>query len=71
MRHEENYLVILRTNEFIQEKTVHFTGDMSWRPMSTVVKYVSVSRDTMLQWIEKKGMPAHKVGRQWKLRYPK
>lgn len=39
-----------------------------WRPMSTVVEYLSVSRETVLQWIEKKGMPAHKVGRQWKFK---
>ena len=29
MQHEEKYFIILRTNEFIREKTVHFTGDMS------------------------------------------
>jgi len=39
-----------------------------WRSMSTVVDYLSVSRETVLQWIEKKGMPAHKVGRQWKFK---
>lgn len=39
-----------------------------WRPMSTVVEYLSVSRETILQLIEKKGMPAHKVGRQWKFK---
>lgn len=39
-----------------------------WRPMSTVMEYLGVSRETILQWIEKKGMPAHKVGRQWKFK---
>lgn len=39
-----------------------------WRPMSTMVEYLGVSRETILQWIEKKGMPAHKVGRQWKFK---
>lgn len=39
-----------------------------WRPMSTVVEYLSVSRETVLQWIDKKSMPAHKVGRQWKFK---
>lgn len=39
-----------------------------WRPMSTVKGYLGVSRETILQWIEKKGMPAHKVGRQWKFK---
>ncbi|MFZ5645979.1 MAG: excisionase family DNA-binding protein [Bacillota bacterium] len=36
--------------------------------MSTVVAYLSVSQEIVLQWIEKKGMPAHKVGRQWKFK---
>jgi excisionase family DNA binding protein len=39
-----------------------------WRPMSIVVDYLSVRRETVLQWIEKKDMPAHKVGRQWKFK---
>ncbi|WP_449241254.1 helix-turn-helix domain-containing protein [Desulfoscipio gibsoniae] len=39
-----------------------------WRPMATVADYLGVSRETVLQWIEKKGMPAHKVGRQWKFK---
>lgn len=39
-----------------------------WRPMSTLMEYLGVSRETILQWIEKKGMPAHKVGRQWKFK---
>ena len=39
-----------------------------WRPMSTVVEYLCVSRETVLQWIEKRNMPAHKVGRQWKFK---
>ena len=39
-----------------------------WRSMSTVTDYLGVSRETILLWIEKKNMPAHKVGRQWKFK---
>ena len=39
-----------------------------WRPMTVIIDYLSVSRETVLQWIEKKNMPAHKVGRQWKFK---
>lgn len=39
-----------------------------WRSMSTIVDYLGVSRETVTQWIEKKGMPAHKAGRQWKFK---
>lgn len=37
-----------------------------WRPIPTMMEYLCVSRENILQWIEKKGMPANKVGRQWK-----
>ncbi len=39
----------------------------NWRLMATVSDYLGVSSETVLQWIEKKGMPAHKVGRHWKV----
>ncbi len=40
----------------------------NWRPMATVSDYLGISRETVLQWIEKKGMTAHNVGRQWKFK---
>lgn len=39
-----------------------------WKPMAAIEKYLSVSRETVLQYINKKGMPAHKVGRQWRFK---
>ena len=39
-----------------------------WRPMSTVTEYLGVSRETILLWIEKKKMPAHRIGRHWKFK---
>jgi excisionase family DNA binding protein len=39
-----------------------------WRSMSIILDYLDASRETVLQWIEKKGMPAHRVGRQWKFK---
>ncbi len=35
-----------------------------WKPMAAIEKYLSVSRESVLQYINKKGMPAHKLGRQ-------
>jgi excisionase family DNA binding protein len=32
--------------------------------MEAIEKYFSVSRETVPQYINKKGMPAHKLGRQ-------
>lgn len=39
-----------------------------WKPMAAIEKYLSVSRETILQYINKKGMPAHKLGRQWRFK---
>jgi excisionase family DNA binding protein len=39
-----------------------------WKPMAAIEKYLSVSRETVLQYITKKGMPAHKLGRQWRFK---
>jgi excisionase family DNA binding protein len=39
-----------------------------WKPMAAIEKYLSVSRETVLQYINKRGMPAHKLGRQWRFK---
>ena len=39
-----------------------------WKAMAAIEKYLSVSRETVLQYINKKGMPAHKLGRQWRFK---
>lgn len=31
-------------------------------------EYLGVGRDTILQWIAKRNMPAYKVGRLWKFK---
>ncbi len=36
--------------------------------MAAIQKHLSVSRDTVLQYINKRGMPAHKLGRQWRFK---
>ena len=39
-----------------------------WVSMETITDYLDVSRETVLQWINNRSMPAHKVGRQWKFK---
>ena len=39
-----------------------------WYSLKEICAYLGVSRDTVFKWIESKGMPAHKVGRQWKFK---
>ena len=39
-----------------------------WSTLKEVQEYLGVGRDTMLQWIAKRNMPAYKVGRLWKFK---
>lgn len=41
----------------------------SWKSMPDLLAYLDVSRESVLEWISKKGMPAHKVGRLWKFKF--
>ena len=37
-----------------------------WYSTKEVCEHLGVSRDTLLVWINEKGLPASKVGRNWK-----
>jgi len=39
-----------------------------WYSVEEIAEYLGVKRDTLYKWIVRKNMPAHKVGRLWKLR---
>lgn len=39
-----------------------------WMSVAEIAEYLGVKRDTIYKWIERKGMPAHKVGRLWKFK---
>ena len=38
----------------------------AWLSVEEAATYLGISRDTVYKWIERKAMPAHKVGRLWK-----
>lgn len=39
-----------------------------WSTLKEVQEYLGVGRETILQWIAKRKMPAYKVGRLWKFK---
>lgn len=40
--------------------------ETKWLTMDELCKYLKISRDTVINWINKKNMPAHKIGRLWR-----
>ena len=39
-----------------------------WLSVEEIASYVGVKRDAVYKWIDRRNMPAHKVGRLWKFR---
>jgi excisionase family DNA binding protein len=42
-----------------------------WSTLKEVQEYLGIGRETVLQWIAKRNMPAYKVGRLWKFKISK
>jgi excisionase family DNA binding protein len=47
--------------------TPHGIADR-WLSVDEIASYLGVKRDTVYKWIDRKNLPAHKVGRLWKFR---
>ena len=39
-----------------------------WLSVDEICQYLGVSNDTVYKWIDKQGMPAHRMGRLWKFK---
>jgi len=39
-----------------------------WLSVEEIAAHLGVNPDTIYKWIERKSMPAHKVGRLWKFK---
>lgn len=39
-----------------------------WVSVDDVARHLGVAKDTIYRWIETRGLPAHRVGRLWKLK---
>jgi excisionase family DNA binding protein len=40
--------------------------DDRWLSVDEICAHLGISRDTVYKWIDKKKLPAHRVGRLWK-----
>ncbi len=39
-----------------------------WLSVDEITAHLGVARDTVYRWIDRKGMPAHRVGKLWKFK---
>ena len=39
-----------------------------WASVEEVAEHLGVARDSVYRWIEVRGLPAHKIGRLWKVK---
>ena len=43
------------------------TGDR-WLSVEEIADHLGVTKDSVYRWIEKRGLPGHKVGKLWKFK---
>lgn len=46
--------------------TKHEDNNDRWLSIGEICAHLGVSSDTVYKWIEKQGLPAHRMGRLWK-----
>lgn len=39
-----------------------------WLSVEEISEYLGISKDTVYAWRNKKGLPAHRIGRLWKFK---
>lgn len=39
-----------------------------WASVDDVAKHLGVAKDSIYRWIERRGLPAHRLGRLWKFK---
>ncbi len=44
------------------------TIENRWLSVDEIAEYLGIKRDTVYKWIDRKNMPAHKVGSLWKFK---
>ena len=63
------YIIILYHCIYLKVRATKMDLNVErWYSMKEICEYLGVSRDTVLAWIEKREMPATKIGRLWKFK---
>ena len=42
--------------------------DDRWLSVEEIADHLGVTKDSIYRWIEKRGLPAHKLGKLWKFK---
>ena len=40
----------------------------SWLSVQEIARHLGVSKETVYRWLDRKSIPAHRIGRLWKFR---
>lgn len=46
----------------------HATPTESWASVDETAKHLGIRKETLYRWIEKRALPAFRVGRHWKFK---
>jgi excisionase family DNA binding protein len=44
------------------------TADERWLSVEEIAEHIGVTKDSIYRWIERRGLPAHRVGKLWKFK---
>ena len=47
---------------------MEYVTEDRWLSVEEIAVYLGVKKDTVYKWIERKKMPAHKLGKLWKFK---
>jgi len=50
------------------ENVMTSVTDERWLSLDEIANYLGIKRDTVYKWIDRRKMPAHKVGSLWKFK---
>jgi excisionase family DNA binding protein len=39
-----------------------------WTSVGDIARHLGVARDSIYRWIDRRGLPAHRIGRLWKFK---